>query len=400
MSGDVTAMDQAATGFDVLRGLCRDLSLAYAEDQAAAAAATWVRASLGVDAIVTVARPDASGRLRVAWRDGGRLETGRRRSARRKAVFGSMSPARVHLSGEPDRALALFPLVHREASIGVLEVAASDGAIEAAWEILDAISCHLAVALQNLSHHAEIEREIETLRQASRLGSAQRAEQLDMGIAWTAHELRAPLLGLRAVLDLLLLRGTETRELETLRLSLRELDQLVGMSETLLAWASGARPLELRWTDVVRVVEEAAESCRLETGESKILVLAPDHALAWIDPVPVRAAIVNLLRNAVAFAHEGTKVEVNVEDAGDRLVVSVKDEGPEIPAAERRAIFDPFVRGPVSALKRNGSGLGLFIARRVVEAHGGSIWVDSDRAETTFHVLLPIEGSEQQRFAS
>jgi signal transduction histidine kinase len=81
-------------------------------------------------------------------------------------------------------------------------------------------------------------------------------------------------------------------------------------------------------------------------------------------------------------------------------MVSVKDFGPEIPAIERELIFSPFVRGTASGRATNGSGLGLFIARRVVEAHGGRIWVESDRESVTFRVLLPAMGTEEPRIAS
>jgi len=82
------------------------------------------------------------------------------------------------------------------------------------------------------------------------------------------------------------------------------------------------------------------------------------------------------------------------------VMVSVKDYGPEIPDIERELIFSPFVRGTVPGRPRNGSGLGLFIARRVVEAHGGRIWVESDRESVTFRVLLPMVGTEAPRIAS
>jgi signal transduction histidine kinase len=80
--------------------------------------------------------------------------------------------------------------------------------------------------------------------------------------------------------------------------------------------------------------------------------------------------------------------------------VSVGDQGPGVPLAERGAIFDPFVRGGAASRAGNGSGLGLFITRRVVEAHGGRIWVDSDEEGATFHMLLPVDGREPQRSAS
>ena len=225
-------------------------------------------------------------------------------------------------------------------------------------------------------------------------------EKFDMGLAWTAHELRAPLLGVRAVLDLLLERHRgDPDELAILQRSLRELDLLASTTEGLLAWAVGARPLLRREVDVVRVVEEAAESCRLEVGEDRVVIFAPSRAIASIDATPLRTAVVNLLRNAVAHADPGTKVEVVVHCEGDDVVVSVADEGMEIAPEEQSAVFDPFVRGRATGRAGNGSGLGLFIAKRVAEAHGGKIWIDSDPSHTTFHLALPI-GKEERRFAS
>lgn len=228
-----------------------------------------------------------------------------------------------------------------------------------------------------------------------------RNERLDMGIAWTAHELRSPLLGIRAALELLLERGTsDPTEHAVLRTSLHELDQLAGSAEAILTWAMGERQLRRRPADLVRIVEEAVGSCRLEKGDRDVVVFAPERAVGRFDPVQLRTAVSNLVRNAVAYSYPGTKVEVVVEETVDGLALSVKDEGPEIPASERRLIFDPFARGSGSVSARNGTGLGLFIARRVVEAHGGRIWVESDPGGTTFHVRLPVEGRDLQRFAS
>jgi signal transduction histidine kinase len=91
---------------------------------------------------------------------------------------------------------------------------------------------------------------------------------------------------------------------------------------------------------------------------------------------------------------------VHVASEGTAVRVSVRDQGPGIPREERATIFDPFVRGREGSRVRDGSGLGLFITRRVVEAHGGRIWVDPDDDGSTFHVLLPVDGRELQRSAS
>jgi len=258
-----------------------------------------------------------------------------------------------------------------------------------------------------------------------------RNEQLDMGIAWTAHELRAPLLGVKAVLELLLRGDTRTPiTLAMLRRSLRELEQLAETTEGLLGWAVGARPLRRRtadvvrlvdeavrsceleqlaettegllgWAvgarplrrrtaDVVRLVDEAVRSCELEGGEERVQVSADGPAMALVDSAHFRRAVANVVRNALIYSAGDTKVSVGVGTVGDLATVTVTDQGPGIPEAERSWIFDPFMRGSNGGRSDRGStGLGLFIARRIVEAHEGRIWVDSSRKGTTFTLQVP-----------
>jgi signal transduction histidine kinase len=228
-----------------------------------------------------------------------------------------------------------------------------------------------------------------------------RKEHLDMGIAWAAHELRGPLLGVRAVLELMLQREVMGRsDHEILQRSLRELDHLAGTAEALLTWAGGSRPLRLRRTDLVRVAWEAVESCRLETGGDGAVLRAPGQVFARVDGETVRAALANLVRNAMAYANPGTVVEVGVEQDDGRVLVSVRDRGPMILEGEREAIFDPFVRGSTAVGGRHGTGLGLFIARRIVEAHHGRLWVESAPEETTFLLVLPSGQGGERRVAS
>jgi signal transduction histidine kinase len=223
-------------------------------------------------------------------------------------------------------------------------------------------------------------------------GRRQDGFRLETGLAWAMHEIRGPLLGVRAVLELLLRRERDPRAAEMVRHSLAEVDRLARTAEDLLSWATGGRELRLRRADLVRVVEEAVGSCRLETGEDRIVLCAPSRAYARIAAGPLHVAVANLVRNALAFSDPGTKVEVVVEDAGEHVRISVTNEGAAIPREERSTIFEPFVRGPRSG----GSGLGLFIARRVVEAHDGRIWVDREAERTAFRILLPSGRGERR----
>ena len=223
--------------------------------------------------------------------------------------------------------------------------------------------------------------------------------EIDLGLAWTAHELSGPLLSIKAALELLVARGSSGGD-ALLASSLRELEQLVGDMGEILGWAVGSRPLSPSFQDVTELVEAAVDPYRKEITSHSIEVIAPRPAMAEVDPTHLRAAVANLVRNAVAYSDPGSPVVVRIVDEGPRLRLSVRDEGPGIPAEERESIFDPFVRGEAGSRRGRGSGLGLFITRRVVEAHGGMVWVDPGSSGADFQVVLPVDRREAPRFAS
>jgi len=226
-----------------------------------------------------------------------------------------------------------------------------------------------------------------------------RNTEIDLGLAWTAHELSGPLLSIRSALELLVSRGASGSD-ALLTLSLRELEQLVADIEGILGWAVGSRPLSPSFQDVTELVEAAVDPYRKGSAGHTIEVIAPGPAMAEVDPTHLRAAVANLVRNAVAYSDPGSVVVVEVIDEGPRLRLSVRDQGPGIPAGERESIFDPFVRGEAGSRRGRGSGLGLFITRRVVEAHGGMVWVDPGYPGADFQMVLPVDRREAPRFAS
>ena len=106
-----------------------------------------------------------------------------------------------------------------------------------------------------------------------------RIENLDMGIAWTAHGLRGPLLGVRAVLELMLQRELGSGpDRELLRASVVSIGSPPPPNGS--CPGPSAPPLELKRSDVVQIVEEAVQACRLETGVDRVVVSAPPHAIA------------------------------------------------------------------------------------------------------------------------
>lgn len=218
----------------------------------------------------------------------------------------------------------------------------------------------------------------------------------EIGIAWTAHELKGPLLGASAALDRAA-RTTSSESRELMRRTMQELQQLSDLIDPLLHWSTGNGMLARQRVDLVEITGQAVASTAFVAQVERISVDAPDALYVIGDHHQLRSAIANVVRNALVYSPADTPVRVRVETSGESARVIVRDEGPGIPPQEREAVFDPFSRGR-NASGQRGAGLGLFIARRVLEAHGGSIALRPSRSGATFVLDLPAEG--WQRSAS
>jgi two-component system sensor histidine kinase KdpD len=141
-------------------------------------------------------------------------------------------------------------------------------------------------------------------------------------------------------------------------------------------------------------VRGVAEALQIRTDQHSIKVRAPEHpVLISCDSDRLGQVLTNLLTNALVHTAAGTiEVDLQVEDQEARIRVS--DEGPGIPAADLERVFDAGFRGPYRANEEpeSGSGLGLHIAKRIVEAHGGHISAEN-RPErgAVFTIALPVK---------
>jgi len=214
----------------------------------------------------------------------------------------------------------------------------------------------------------------------------------ELGIAWTAHELKGPLAGARAALDRATDTATVAERRELLRRTKEELGQLSDLIDPLLRWSTGADTLTRQPVDLVEVTREAIASSSLGVGPDRVFLYGPDQLFLRADPRQLRSAIANVVRNALMYSPVDTPVRVGIEFENRSARVVVRDRGPGIPREERGTVFDPFSRGRANGRTRTGSGLGLFIARRVLEAHGGSISLRSSKSGATFVIELPAEG--------
>ncbi len=194
-------------------------------------------------------------------------------------------------------------------------------------------------------------------------------------VADASHELRTPLTAIRGQLEVLARQeepgGAEVRRVETaVRAEMRRLERLLDDLLALARLDEGVGPAR-REVEVGPFLRELAESV---PGVAELGELPPGRAR--LDPDLVAQVVRNLLANARRHAGPAGRVVLAASATAGRLTVTVDDDGPGVPEAERERVFDRFQRsGAARDRASGGSGLGLAIARSIVAAHGGRIWI-------------------------
>lgn len=206
--------------------------------------------------------------------------------------------------------------------------------------------------------------------------------------ATVAHEIRNPLTSLRMTIQMLAQRPADDGAREAYAMLLGEIDRLALTVEELLTFARPRPPqrepmrLNRSVEDTIAFLSRQFEHARVESA------MECDAALPELplDPNKIRQLLYNLLLNALQAIVRNGKVTVRTrwDGATSVAVLEVSDTGPGIPAEIRERVFEPFV-----STKAGGGGLGLAIAKQIVDEHGGSIAFETSKQGTTFRVRLP-----------
>jgi PAS domain S-box-containing protein len=233
-------------------------------------------------------------------------------------------------------------------------------------------------------------------------------------VSTVSHELRTPLTSIYGFAETLLRQdvmfGEEERQ-TFLRYIASESQRLTSIVDTLLNVArldTGDLQVNLAATDVREVVGQVVEMVSgSELNGHRFVVDLPDEPLAArADPEKLRQVCTILVDNAVRYSADGGTVTVGAVRRQDAVEVSVADEGIGIPQSDQEQIFRKFYRGSDAELRAGagGTGLGLFIARGLVTAMGGRIWVSSKEGEgSLFAFELPaavadsVESGQEER---
>jgi signal transduction histidine kinase len=220
-------------------------------------------------------------------------------------------------------------------------------------------------------------REVRTLARAFNAMSA-RLEEAEQerrsALADVSHELRTPLTVIQGNLEAIIdgVYPADPAHLEPILAETRILERLIEDLRTLTLAEAGSLVLHREPTDLGTLLTDVAASYHSQAEQAGIalsVTVAGDIPTLDIDPARIREVISNLLTNALRHTPRGGAVDLSAALAGDRVVVTVHDTGSGVQADQLDRIFDRFYRSPDSP----GSGLGLPIAKSLVEAHGGAI---------------------------
>ncbi len=290
------------------------------------------------------------------------------------------------------RSAMCAPLIAKDSVLGALILVnlRRQGAFSAAdLRFLQAVAHQIAIVLENAHLWSEVSR-------AQALAEANRFK--DEFLASISHQLLTPITSIKAAADLLTAPpAKESKTADSLISSIaRNTQRLQGLVQELLDLARlqrGEATLSREPWDLKTIVRESAAAIEpLAGGKEQALEVETPSS-----PCPVLAdrgrleqALMNLLSNSCKFTPRHGHIKATLQDMGQEYLVSVADDGPGIPLAEQSQIFERFYSNSHAPGEKTGAGLGLAIAKTVVELHGGRIWVKSQGGRgSTFFFTLP-----------
>jgi len=203
-------------------------------------------------------------------------------------------------------------------------------------------------------------------------------------IAAVSHDLRMPLAQILIASETLAMQRDRT-DAERVSLAssiVRETRRLVGLVDNVLLFSrSGALELtpSLRPVGVDELLDDVVDAVRLAVDDAgQTIEMVGERGLTiTADGRLVRQALVNLVDNALKYGKGGQLIRLGAERNGERVRISVEDDGPGVPEAERTRVFEPYTRLPEDQVsERTGTGLGLAVVRRITDACGGRVWIE------------------------
>ena len=282
-------------------------------------------------------------------------------------------------------------LMQRVLRVGELPVGALLLRGEASIPTVDAIAALVAITFDR--YHS--------LANETRIESARRTEQLRTTVLdHLAHAYKTPLTAIRAASSGLAETGTFTTAQNSLLSLIDEQSEVLNLLTTRLLQTARLEAksitLQAERLEVLALIDESIAGVGEPLAGIRVRInVVPENLAIYGDRSLLRAMLTQFVDNAAKYAHANSAVTINASEQAGGVLLSVHNFGPEIPADEQAHIFERYYRASSASGSAPGTGIGLSIARRAAQAHGGDVWVTSDANDgTTFYASLPAEAQE------
>jgi two-component system sensor histidine kinase KdpD len=235
----------------------------------------------------------------------------------------------------------------------------------------------------------------------SKIEATQRGEELRSTVLNAlAHNFKTPLTSIKAAASVLrasraLASSVEVELAVIIDEEADRLDQLISESLDLERIESHRSNPCTEECQVAEIVRSAISRVSRYLGKRDLVIDVPEDLPSILaDKFLLDQMLIQVLDNAGKYSKPGSTIWVSAAQSGRDIVISVKNEGSEIPASERQLIFDKFYRGTKNRSTTEGTGLGLAIAKTIAEAYQGKLWLDVDPQGPVFRFALPLETEE------
>jgi two-component system, OmpR family, sensor histidine kinase KdpD len=285
---------------------------------------------------------------------------------------------------DPERRLAYIPLRMGLRVVGTMGLAGA----QLSRETLDSMSSLIAIATERAG----------AVEKLSKAEAARESEQLRSALLDSVtHEFRTPLTGIKASVTTLLsnphLENGQRQELLTvINEESDRLNRLVGEAAEMAQLEAHQVELRLGQHQMQEAVDDAVEKSKATVGKHPVTVQLPKNLpAAHIDVERISEVTAQLLENAAKYSAPETPIHITGEVKDGMIMLSVADRGPGIDDFEQSLIFEKFYRGRNQRMQVQGTGMGLAIAKAIVEAHGGQIGVTSQLGRgSVFYFTVPV----------